>query len=51
LLHWKDNCKAILLARVADLAEHAALGRVVGEAKKVRRFGAFRYARSWQVER
>ena len=42
----------VLLARVADLAEDAARGRVEGEADKVRRFGEFRYAaRSWQVER
>ena len=42
----------VLLARVADLAEDAALGRVAGEGDKVRRYGEFRYAaRSWQVER
>ena len=42
----------VLLARVADLAEDAALARVAGEADKVRRYGEFRYAaRSWQVER
>ena len=42
----------VLLARVADLAEDAALGRVAGESDKVRRYGEFRYAaRSWQVER
>jgi len=42
----------VLAARVADLAEDAALGRALGEAEKVRRFGEFRYAaRSWKVER
>jgi hypothetical protein len=42
----------VLLARVAGLAEDAALGRVQGEGDKVRRYGEFRYAaRSWQVER
>jgi DDE family transposase len=42
----------VLLARVAALAEDAALGRVGGEGDKVRRYGEFRYAaRSWQVER
>ena len=33
-----------LLARVADMAEAAALGRGAGEGDKVRRFGEFRYA-------
>ena len=42
----------VLLARVAALAEDAALGRVAGESDKVRRYGEFPYAaRSWQVER
>jgi hypothetical protein len=42
----------VLSSRVADLAEDAALGRIEGEADKVRRYGEFRYAaRSWQVER
>jgi hypothetical protein len=42
----------VLLAKVAALAEDAALGRVGGEGDKVRRFGEFRYAaRSWKVER
>ena len=42
----------VLLARVADLAEDAALGRIAGEGDKVRRYGEFRYAaRSWRVER
>ena len=42
----------VLLAKVAALAEDAALGRVRGEAEKVRRFGEFRYAaKSWKVER
>ena len=34
------------------LAEDAALGRVAGEADKVRRYGEFRYAaKTWKVER
>jgi Transposase DDE domain group 1 len=43
----------VLLARVARLAEDAAMGRVAGEgAKKVRRYGEFRYAAgTWAVER
>jgi hypothetical protein len=42
----------VLLARIADLAEDAALGRVVGEAAKVRRFGEIPYAaKTWSVER
>jgi hypothetical protein len=42
----------VLLARVAGLAEDAALGRVAGEAEKVRRYGEFRYAAgTWQAER
>jgi hypothetical protein len=42
----------VLSARVADLAEDAALGRALGEAGKVRRFDEFRYAaKSWKVER
>jgi hypothetical protein len=42
----------ILLARVAALAEEAALCRVDGEAGKVRRFGEFAYsAKTWGVER
>jgi hypothetical protein len=36
----------VLLARVAGLAEDAALGRVAGEGDKVRRYGEFRYAAS-----
>src|SRR5271155_1026634 len=43
---------AVLLRRVGGLAEDAALGRVAGEADKVRRYGEFRYAAtSWKVER
>ena len=43
---------AVLLRRVGDLAEDAALGRLDGEADKVRRYGDFRYAAtSWKVER
>ena len=42
----------VLLGRVTDLAEDAAMGRLAGEADKVRRFGEFRYAaRTWRVER
>src|SRR5215212_11820459 len=42
----------VLLAKVADLAEDAAVSRVQGEADHVRRFGAFAYAaRTWSVER
>jgi hypothetical protein len=42
----------VLLARIADLAEHVALRRIEGEASKVRHFGEFDYAaRSWNVER
>ena len=43
---------SVLLRRVSDLAEDAALGRLAGEADKVRRYGDFRYAAtSWKVER
>jgi hypothetical protein len=42
----------LIRPRVGDLAEDAALGRVDGEADKVRRYGEFRYAaKSWKVER
>jgi hypothetical protein len=42
----------ILSAKVAELAEDAAVARALGEGEKVRRFGEFRYAaRSWKVER
>jgi hypothetical protein len=42
----------VLLTRIADLAEDAAVSRVQGESDKVRRFAAFRYAaRSWKAER
>jgi DDE family transposase len=42
----------VLLARVAELAEDAAVARALGEAEKVRRYGEFRYAaRTWRVER
>jgi hypothetical protein len=42
----------VLLRRVGDLAEAAALGRIDGEADKVRRYGELRYAAtSWKVER
>ena len=43
----------VLLGRVTDLAEQAALGRVDNEAEKVRRYGEFQYAaKSWKkVER
>jgi hypothetical protein len=43
---------AVLLRQVGHLAEDAALGRVAGEADKVRRYGDLRYAAtSWKVER
>ena len=43
---------SVLLRRVGDLAENAALGRLAGEADKVRRYGEFRYAAtSWKIER
>ena len=43
---------AVLLRRVSDLAEDAAMGRVGGDAGKVRRYGELRYAaKSWKVER
>jgi hypothetical protein len=42
----------VLLRHVGPLAEDAALGRLEGEAEKVRRYGDFRYAaKSWNVER
>jgi hypothetical protein len=42
----------VLLTRVADLAEDAAVSRVQGEAEKVRRLAEFRYgAKAWRVER
>jgi hypothetical protein len=42
----------VLLARVAALAEDAALGRVAGEGDKVRRFGELGYAaKSWSALR
>jgi hypothetical protein len=42
----------VLLRQVGPLAEDAALGRLEGEAEKVRRFGEFRYAaKSWNAER
>jgi hypothetical protein len=43
---------AVLLGRVSNLAEDAAMARIDGEAEKVRRYGEFRYAaKSWKVER
>jgi hypothetical protein len=42
----------VLLARVAGLAEAAALDRIESGAVKVRRYAEFRYAaKSWDVER
>jgi hypothetical protein len=42
----------VLLAKVAGLAEDAALGRIEGEALKVRRYGEFAYAAgTWESER
>jgi Transposase DDE domain group 1 len=41
-----------LLAKIATLAEDAALARVVGPVAKVRRYDEFRYAaKTWDVER
>ena len=43
---------SVLLRRVGDLAQDAALGRIDGEAEKVRRYGEFPYAAtSWKIER
>ncbi len=43
---------AVLLRRVGNLAEDAALGRIDGDVEKVRRYGELRYAAtSWKVER
>jgi hypothetical protein len=43
---------AVLLRRVGDLAEDAALGRLESDAEKVRRYRELRYAAtSWKVER
>ena len=42
----------VLLRQVSHLAEDAAMGRISGEADKVRRYGELRYAaKSWNVER
>jgi hypothetical protein len=42
----------VLLTRVADLAEDAAVSRALGEGEKVRRFAEFGYAaKTWKVER
>jgi hypothetical protein len=42
----------VLLRRVGDLAEDAAMGRIDGNAEKVRHYGEFRYAAtSWKTER
>ena len=42
----------VLLGRVVDQAEDAAMGRIKGEAEKVRRFATFDYAaRSWKRRR
>ncbi len=42
----------VLLANVAALAEDAALGRIEGEAEKVRRYAEFAYAaKSWTAAR
>jgi hypothetical protein len=43
---------AVLLRRVGDLAEDAALGRLAGDGEKVCHYRNFRYAAmSWKVER
>src|SRR4029453_10054140 len=42
----------VLLGRVADLAEDAAVSRALGEAEKVRRYGEFPYAaKTWRAVR
>jgi hypothetical protein len=42
----------VMLRRVGDLAEDAAMSRIDGDAEKVRRYGELRYAAtSWKVER
>jgi hypothetical protein len=42
----------VLLGKVRPLAEDAAVGRIAGEAAKVRRYAAFRYAATtWHVQR
>jgi hypothetical protein len=42
----------VLLGKVRHLAEDAAVGRITGEATKIRSYGVFRYAaKSWEVER
>ena len=42
----------VLLGRVADLAEDAAVSRAEGEVSKVRRYAEFAYAaKTWSVER
>src|SRR5262249_41461613 len=43
---------SVLLRRVGELAEDAAMGRIDCDAEKVRRYGELRYAAtSWKVER
>jgi hypothetical protein len=42
----KRRNRGLLLRRVGDLAEAAALGRIDGEVDKVRRYGEFGYAAS-----
>ena len=42
----------VLLKKVADLAEHAAMARIAGNTDTARRYGEFRYAaRTWPTER
>ena len=42
----------ILLNKVADLAEDAAMARIAGKTDKARRYGEFRYAaKTWPTER
>jgi Transposase DDE domain group 1 len=44
--------QVLLLGKVRHLAEDAAVGRITGEATKIRSYGVFRYAaKSWEVER
>jgi hypothetical protein len=43
---------SVLLRRIGNLAEDAAMGRIDSDAEKVRRYGELRYAAtSWKIER
>ena len=51
-LHLRLAGNSVLRRQVSPVAEDTALGRLAGEAEKVRRYGDFRYAaKSWKVER